>query len=817
MKAKIRNSTALTILLSAGALYAQYAQAADDSSTQLESVIVTGTRTTGLKVEDSASPIQVLDAGTLTTTGEPDLAQALSVVVPSFEVEAQGQDTAALTLAARLRGLSPNDTLVLINGKRRHGTANLTVDTGSPYIGSAAPDLSLIPQAAISRIEVLTDGAAAQYGTDAIAGVVNIILKRDDHGGTVNTEAGGYFDGRGRTGDVSGNFGFKPWDGAFINLTVESKYHGYSSRGATDPRVVDPANLRSQPGILNQDKWPYTNQIDGDAAIRNNTILVNSGWDISDDVSFYSFATFSHKVGLSYENYRLPSKIPQVYPNGFNPSEGISEDDGALTLGLKGTAFTWDWDLSTTYGKDIDSVGTYNTASPDYYAAFGYTPKNFYDGAFKASQWTDTLDFSRNFAVGWATPLNVAFGLEHRLDGYEIDAGSAAARFSSGPSSYPGFNLTDAGSHDRRNDAIYLDLAGNPIKPWTVDVAARSEHYSDFGNATVGKLTSRYDFNETVGLRGTLSTGFRAPTLAEEYYSATNVGPSTAFVQLPPNSVGASLIGINGLKPEKSDNISLGLVIKPTEKSSVSLDIYQIKIRDRIVGSGNVYGSFNGVIQSTAVNAAIAANGNVLDQAVLNSPIGQTGINVFTNAADTKTEGAEFVATLASNYGSLGRVDWSASGAYNKTTVTKLNQVPSQLGNVALLDQNALSILTTASPRIRVNVAGLWKKDNWTVNVRENYYGVASDYEIGDDGNYYKNTIDPKFITSVAVGNQVTKAWTVTVGANNLFNQYPDKKNPALLNNLRANGDNGAVTQYANWAPFGINGGFYYARATYQF
>jgi outer membrane receptor protein involved in Fe transport len=243
----------------------------------------------------------------------------------------------------------------------------------------------------------------------------------------------------------------------------------------------------------------------------------------------------------------------------------------------------------------------------------------------------------------------VAAGLEHRIDKYEIEAGDAASRYKEGSQSYPGFSLTDAGSHRRTNKAAYIDVAGNPIADLTVDVAARYEHFSDFGNAKVGKLTSRYDFSPAVALRGTFSNGFRAPTLAEEYYSATNVGPTTAFVQLAPNSAGAKLVGVDGLKPEKSTNLSLGLVLNPAKDVAITLDVYQIKIRDRIVGSGALYGS-GGSVNSPAVTAAIKANGNVLD-----STVSQTGINIFSNAVDTRSRGLEFVTTINSNYGTAAR------------------------------------------------------------------------------------------------------------------------------------------------------------------
>jgi iron complex outermembrane receptor protein len=349
------------------------------------------------------------------------------------------------------------------------------------------------------------------------------------------------------------------------------------------------------------------------------------------------------------------------------------------------------------------------------------------------------------------------------------------------------------------------------VTGWTVDIAGRFEDFSDFGNAKVGKLTSRYDFTPDVAVRATYSNGFRAPTLAESFYSATNVSPRSAFVQLAPNSPGARLVGIDGLKPEASTNISAGLVLNPVAGMSVTLDAYQITIRDRIVGSGSLYGS-GGAINSPAVTAAILANGNVLDPTVV-----QTGINIFTNAVNTRSRGAEIVATLSSNYGAYGRVDWSAAANYNKVEVIKINQAPTQLGAQTLLDATAISHLETASPKVRLNLGGLWRMGDWTVNLRENYFGKSSEQFSTDGAVYRENRIKASLLTDLEVSYQISKAWSVSLGANNLFNEYPDKVNPLTLAEQRANLDNGAVTIYPGFSPYGINGGYYYARAAVKF
>ncbi len=779
---------------------------------EVEAMVVTGTRRSGgLKAVDSASPIQVLDANTLKRTGQPDLIQAMAQNMPSFTAQAFGGDTANLTLSARLRGLSPNDTLVLINGKRRHTTANLAV-LGGPYQGGAAADLNFIPVAAIDHIEVLQDGAAAQYGTDAIAGVVNIILKKDALGGSFSTTGGQYFDRGGKTAQAAFNMGFAPNEASYINVTAETKFHGRSDRGGIDPRVIDNNNLTNMPILTSVPDYPYVNHISGDAAYHLNIFSVNAGYDLGGGTELYSVATYGEKTANAFENYRMPNRLPKIYPYGFSPKETIDEKDYGLTAGIKGKILdAWNWDLSTTYGQDDSAIGVADSGNVSLYNDTGATPLDFHAGQFTATQWTTNFDLSREFDVGFKTPINVAFGTEYRRDSYEIGAGDEGSRYKEGSQSYPGFLLTDAGEHSRNNKSVYVDVSGSPIEKLKLDIAGRYENYSDFGSTRIGKITGRYDFTPQIAFRSTISNGFRAPTLAEQYYSATNVSPTSAFVQLAPNSPGAALVGVNGLKPEKSRNYSFGFVFKPLPKATVTLDAYQIDISDRIVGSGALYGS-GGAINSPAVTAAILANGNVLDPTVT-----QTGINIFSNAVNTRNRGAELVFSYASDFGDYGRVDWSAAANYNKVEVTKINQAPTQLFPQTLLDKAAISDLETASPKYRINLGALWKYGPWTVNLRESFYGASSEYGTEDGSEYFLTKINPKAITDLEISNKVSNSVTVSIGANNLFNQYPNKNSAGLQAAQRAALDNAAVTIYPSFSPFGINGGYYYARLNYTF
>ncbi|WP_297509040.1 TonB-dependent receptor [uncultured Caulobacter sp.] len=809
--------------------------ATPSDKTEVDTVIVTGTRQTGLRVIDSPAPVQVVDTSTLERTGAVDLRLGLANLVPSFNAQAFGGDTANLTLSARLRGLSPNQALVLVNGKRRHTTGNLAVLSGV-YQGAAAADLGFIPMAGIGRIEVLTDGAAAQYGTDAIAGVVNIILKKNTSGGSISATGGEYIDGGGKTAGGSVNLGLAPTEKSYLNLTVESKYHGFSNRGLPDQRVFNPASpsysaannaVESQiPG------YPNLNLISGDAEYRLNNLAFNGGVELAPDFELYSFGTLGHKDASAYENYRRFTRIQgkqgaadRPFPLGFSPRERIIETDYALTLGVSGKLAGWDLDVSSTYGKDDIEVRVENSANASLYAdtstltTKGFTPTSFHAGSWRTTQWTNNIDLRRGFDVGFSAPLDVAVGYEQRRDTYRIGQGDAASTYKEGSQSYPGFSKTDAGGHARTSWAVYGDVAATPVEAWKIDAAVRYEKFSDFGDTTVAKLTSRYDFNEMVALRGTISTGFRAPTLAESFYSATNVSPTSAFVQLAPNSNAARLLGIDKLKPEKSTNYSVGLVAHPIPKMTATIDAYQITLKDRIFGSSSVYGFRNGALTNANVNAAIAANGNVLD-----STVTSTGINIFSNGLDTRTRGLDVVIAYPTDLGDYGRIDWTLSGNFSQTKITKVKAPPAALATPStafptgqlLFAGNAASLLEKGSPKYKVGLNGLYTYGKVSLSLTETFYGKAEALSDPGTGPLLNTVAGATAITDAELSYKFPMGVTAAIGANNLFNKYPDKFSAAFQAACVASGS-GCVTQYPSFSPYGINGGYYYGRLTFAF
>jgi iron complex outermembrane receptor protein len=842
MKKLFWGVSTIALALSAGSAMAQ--------SSSSNEVIVTGTRTSGLKAADSAAPIEIVGSQALQSTGGISLPDSLLASVPSFNIDHNGGDAAAVLTIASLRGVSPNDTLVLVNGKRRATTADLYVDGGSAFSGAATTDLSFIPIGAIDHIEVLTDGAAAQYGTDAIAGVINIILKKSASAGNITATGGQYYQGDGTTGSWSINKGFPLLDKGFFNFTLEEQYHATSVKGCGDRRVQDPtctpyptvAGPLGVAGITGANNYPSENKLNGDPTFNLYTGFWNAGYDVTPDLSLYSYGNYSQRLSSHYENFRVPTKVSGTtsggvtyypYPNGFDPKERFDEKDFSITAGAKGSLVGWHWDLSATYGEDDIAVSTINSANAQLFpvlAAASATPivpqESFYDGSYANSEFNTTLDLDRSFPVTWAaSPLNVAVGAEFRRDTYAIQSGEPASYYGAGAQSFDGYLPQDAGGHSRNNYAFYADFAIDPIAHLHTDAAVRYEHYSDFGSTTVGKFTGRYDFTTNFAVRGTISSGFRAPTLAEEYYSGTNVAPTSADVQLPPNSAAATLTGFGALKPEQSDNYSVGFVWHPIPKLQITADAYSILIKDRILVSGFLFGEELGCgaasgcatpnVVSQGVLNAITARGVTLD-----SGLSYAGISIFANAGNTQTNGIEATANYASDFEGYGHIDWSVGLDYNHTTITKLTPLPAAVTNTAFgqtsfLNDVARSGLLTSTPRYKAILQATWSLQKWSVMLRETIYGESSEIADPSGTSPYNEVIPVTAITDMQVAYKITDKIKISAGANNLFNQYPPKTP------LTADGTpvDGALVYHVpyNFSPFGINGGYWYGRISVNF
>ena len=913
-----------------------------------ETVIVTGTRVQGMSAADSAAPITVLGSDSLTRgAGSADLRQALGQSVPSFNVEAVGGDLANLSLSAALRGLSPNATLVMVNGKRRHGTSNLHV-LGGAFGGSAAPDISLIPTAAIDHIEVLMDGAAAQYGTDAIAGVVNIILKKKSSGGKAEITSGQNYSNEGQSYDVAFNMGMPLFDKGFVNVTVDKKFHNFTQNGGPDNRLIDAngntvpegiignAAIQASPSVSAANKttaalqaaqgvvpctagvciplaqrqgipgYPRTNHISGDAEFQLTTAMVNAGYDFSDNVQFYTFGSYGHRFAKANENDRLPTQViaaagsnqpcsaanPQGYntalasdgitpacavgfvqngrfvgesssvavhpitgqtalgnnglnsnglvissgqagtlytpgelvfaPSGFNPQEVLKEEDYQYNAGVKFNVLGWDVDANMGYGKDIDNIYTWNSGNRSLFIDTHTSPTNFYDGTFTASEFVGTIDATHPFNVGMASPLTVAVGLEAREDSYSIRQGDFASSYKEGAQSFPGFAQTDAGVHSRKNYAGYIDLALAPIPELQLDVAGRFEHYTDFGDAKIGKITARYDITPELAIRGTLSTGFRAPTLAEEFYSATNVTPTAATVQLPANSAAAKVIGIQNLKPENSTQYSVGIVAHPLQDLSVTVDAYSIALGNRIVLTSTI-NNVGGAINSPLVTQAILAHGNTLDPTVV-----QSGVTSFINGINTLTQGVDLTVNYPTDFGDYGLVDWTLAGNYTQTSVSSIVPVPAVLlasaPNATFFNFSGLFGITHRAPQEKINLAANWSLDKFGVTLRETYYGPVHGFGTPNGGApFFTENQAAVGITDLEARYDVTEQLQFAIGGNNIFGIRPNTA-PFVTNTPNAStGAAQLVNTGSNidrnyiGSAYNPNGGYYYGRITYNF
>ncbi len=763
-----------------------------------EDVIVTGTRQLGRTKQESPAPVDVISAAELQRTGQENVFDALNTILPSFDLPPQGFDTAGLIRSARLRGLSADDVLVLVDGKRRHVSANINADIG-PSGGSDPVDLDTIPISLIDHIEVLRDGAAAQYGSDAIAGVINIILKHADHGGSAFAQEGATYVGDGFTNNLGSNFATKLGNNGYFDFAADYRYHDHTQRDGDYPQNLGPIRVPSN-----------VSQIEGDPRYNLVNLGYNAGYDVG-PVQLYQFATYTYRHAEAFENFRDPNvagayqpdpgtpfgslTAAKYFPVGFEPIENLNEDDYSVTTGARGDFLgDYHYDLSSTYGGDIDNIGVQDSINPDYLHQFGTSPTHFHAGEFNDTEWTNNLDFSKPFDLPiFASPLNVAVGAEYRRDTYAINPGDPQSVYNGGSQGYAGFSKQDSGYYERSNEAVYGDLATSPFKNFQVDLAGRFEHYSDVGDTETGKLTTRYDFSPAFGIRGTISNGFRAPTLAQEGYSGVNVGPISASGQFPVNSPGALLLGARPLKAERSQNYEVGFVSTPIERMHIALDFYQIDIRDQIVDSGLI--TNNNII--TAFNldgfgippGAIPAN---------------TTAQFYTNGVHTRNQGADLTVDYVTFLNNNGRINWLVAANFNSTSITHVDPA-------AELTPDVISEIKESSPKSKIILQAVYVLDPLSVTLRGTRYGQVIEYYPDSENSeiFTSNRNRPAYIADAEFGYKITKDVSFTVGGNNLFDKYADHTTAASRFHN--------ATQYISASPYGIDGGTYYARLDIKF
>ncbi len=751
-----------------------------------EQVIVTGTRDPHAKARDSISPVVVISAAQLKSTGQADLRDALTTLIPSLTRQTVGTGTANTIDSINMRGLTSNQTLILVDGKRRHTTSTVYYAPG-PQQGTTPVDIDMIPVSEIDHIEVLEDGAAAQYGSDAIAGVINVILSHRNHGIQMSANNGGYYKGDGFTSKDYIGGAFELPNGGFFNLGADFKFQDHAIRGGWDKRT----NKYDNP-ILS---IPRAIQV---------VLGYNMEYNINKDLTLYSFSTFGHKVADALQNFRTGVDVPgatfpTLFPNGYVPIIQTDETDYGVTVGFKGKAFLgFDFDFSTTYGGNHNDVNIANTGSQSYLETYGYTPTEFHQTAYTTTQWTNNLDFRRSFDTGvLAGPLNFAIGAEYRYETYKIGAGDYNAYYISGAQGQHAIPPGLASTSNRDVTAGYIDVGTELLKGWKLDLAGRFEHYTDVGDTEIGKVSTRYDVNKYVAFRGTVSSGFRAPTLAEQYFSSLTESPTSASGVLGVNSPGAKLLGARPLKPERSTSYSAGIILNPIRNMHISLDAYQIDIRDRIV-IGGVYGG------------AMAVQAMNLSGLYFPSTSATATAQYETNGASTRTRGLDITATYLTNLGRYGRINWDAAVNFNQTNITHVGE---DLNGNTLLNAQQRSFLTSYMPRNKLIFGGRWTWGKLDFTVHETRYGRTTSNNtywndvpssmINSVSHFLRWVQTPRFQTDLAIGYQVTPRLHATIGGNNIGNAYP-RKVPYQVQYLGSEIYNMDVQQ------MGLFGGYYY-------
>lgn len=793
-----RYSLSLTASLVFTFLYPHAYAAEQISATQevkkLDTIVVTGTRSLKRSKTDSLQPIDVISAAELTErTGSSELGTALAKIIPSINFPRPTVvDGTELVRPVQLKGLSPDQVLVLVNGKRRHTGAFINLG-GTIGRGSAPTDLNAIPISAISRIEVLREGASARYGSDAIAGVVNIILKSDPKTGDAGIRYGIYDKGDGEQkqsyvsgGTQLGNYGYAIFSGEWQDNEATNR----AGLDLRDPNATTYGQRTFRFGDPKSDEVKAS---------------VNAGFDLSDTVELYGFSTYSHRNAETAGFYRLSNasnNVPALFPNGYLPLIRGQLDDFSAVAGLRGEVADWRYDVSANYGLNQYDVNT-KTINVDLYKDTGSTPNSFHNGQLKNTQAVYNIDLSKEFEISaFASPLNVAFGAQYLNQQYQIKAGNPASYYKSGSSGLSGFRQADAGKWTRDSYAGYLDLETDITQKLSASTAYRYEKYDDFGDTNNASLSLRYKLLPQVAVRGSVSTGFRAPSLAQQYFTQTSSqlvnGQFVEAGTFPSSSQVAQLLGAEDLKAEKSKNYSLGLVFTPTKNLYVTLDAYQIDIDDRISLSSNINAS------SPAVRAYLVSKG-ITDTNF-------STVRFFNNASNTRTRGVDLVANYQWQNLPYGELTTSLAYNFNRNKVTDVDKNPEILNalgvNLTRLDRREqYGLLAGSTPEHKFSLANDYKIGNFGINTNITRYGSFETYS--NSGAASDQKFSAKWLLDLALTYQLNN-WKFTVGGDNITNVYPDKDVYDI------NKPTGGSLQYSQFSPFGFNGAFYYGKINYK-
>ncbi|HEX8403059.1 MAG TPA: TonB-dependent receptor [Duganella sp.] len=734
--------------------------AADNATAAQQSVIVTGTRSSNRTQFDTLAPVDVFSREDIGAVESSDLNDVLAQLVPSYVVQrlpmADGQ---VFVRPATLRGLSPDQTLVLVNGRRFHRSALLGAR------GAQAPDLAQIPTSAIKRIEVLRDGASAQYGSDAIAGVINIIL--DDSVGTeLSVRHSQYSEGDGKSNEINAKHGFTFGDSGRVLLFAEAAQSDPTSR--TRQRADAIAFQAAHPTLA----VPNPVQRWGQPDLESQRIGFNASTGLGGDFTLYGHGLYGHSEGTSDFNWRNPDTgasvykttavfpgwdVRSVYPVGFSPQYTNEQDDLQVLAGVRGRfSEALAWDVSASYGSNAIDYGLHNSINASLGPA---SPTSFYLGRLTQQEKLVNANFNYEWRLpSLAQPVNVAFGAEYRNETYKVRAGDAAS-YAVGPGASagldanangaPGFSDRQAGSWGQDSYAAYLDVEAPLSEKITVGAALRYEDFSEFGDTLNGKLSARFAVTPDFAVRGSWSTGFRAPTPGQLNTNSTSQGLDTKTLlvfttgRLSNGDPLAVALGAKPLQPEKSTNLSLGFTWKTALGLSGSVDLYDIKLRDRFSTSA-----------SFAVPAGVA------------NPLRYTSVSYFTNDFDTTTRGVDVVGNYLSRVGD-GKLNLTLAYNYNQTTV----------------DGGRSSVATNASqrtvfeerlPRQKATLGASYDIGNWGALARVRHYGAWTDSTGNANGDIFQRFGAMRFL-DLAASYKIGKNQSLRFGVDNVLDKYPDE------------------------------------------
>ena len=782
---------------------------AQDSDDTLEEIVVTGvgSRANPRSSTDLAVPVDMISLDDLTDTQQMDIGQMLQYSAPSFNAVKFGiNDLSPLTDPASLRGLSPDQTLLLVNGKRRHKVAFFSLNHGLGK-GQLGNDMNAIPAGALKRVEILRDGAAAQYGSDAIAGVVNMVLNDASSGGSIRAYTGvsysdPQFDGRspvGASGDsiyggtvtdgatysVSANFGL-PWgDDGFINTTIYAHHNDAYDRSGEythsegwypdDPNLSDAENAAEDLRLRTLNGIDLDRAILGAAENTNKGFFINAGRPMNEDWDFYAFGGYGEKevIGgiFSRAAARTDRAVLEIFPNGFNPVTPAEMKDWQVVTGVRGD-FSSDWGLDFSLGYSGNNLDLFNTNTVN--PSMGeLSPTEFYTGSLQVTQTVLNLDMTKLLGDG---NTSLAFGTEVRFESFRQSMGQgeswrpgelaffpADPRRDIGSTGREGFSDITQGEWERNNVGFYVEVERDFTDDFMIGVAARWENYSDFGSDVSAKLASRYRFSPAFTLRGSINRSFRAPSLAQYEYSNyvqiafDDAGDSVVTPFLPiRNPLVQSAFGLSELKPETSMDYALGITSEISDNLSLTLDVYQIEIQDRIVISGGIdasdYPEFDGS--------------------------GYDEINIFTNAVDTTTKGVDLVLNYAMEF-SNSQLDLALAANVNETTVDGFN-VPDGVDAGDLIDERDLVYITDGAPSQKIILTADYLIGSFGMLARVTNFGEVQDARTaGPDGN--PQVFSAQTVTDLSFTSYIGEQARVTLGINNVFDVYPDMLyNPAV-------------------------------------